>query len=241
MSSDTAKSSELRTRPVFITGGTGYMGQSLITALTARGHQVRALVRRSSEQRSEQCPEHRLHPGCTPVVGNALDAATYSASVRPCDTFVHLVGVSHPSPAKAEQFRTIDQVSLEAAVAAATEARVSHFVYVSVAQPAPVMRVYQEVRAACERTIRASGMNATILRPWYVLGPGHRWPYALIPFYWIMEQVPKFREGARRLGLVTLQQMIQALQAAVENPATGVQVLDVPAIRAAGRNLSVET
>ncbi len=83
-------------------------------------------------------------------------------------------------------------------------------------------------------------MNATILRPWYVLGPGHRWPYALIPFYWIMERIPKFRQGARRLGLVTLQQMIQALQAAVENPANGVRILDVPAIRAAGKNLSVE-
>jgi len=220
-------------KQVFITGGTGYMGQRLIAALAARGHLVRALARSGSER--------RLPAGCTPVVGNALDAATYSGSVRPGDTFVHLVGVSHPSPAKAEQFRTIDQVSLEAAVAAATEARVSHFVYVSVAQPAPVMQVYQQVRAACERTIQASGMNATILRPWYVLGPGHRWPYALIPFYWIMERVPKFREGARRLGLVTLQQMIQALHTAVENPANGIRILDVLAIRAAGKNLSVES
>ena len=25
--------------------------------------------------------------------------------------------------------------------------------------------------------------RTTILRPWYVLGPGHRWPYALKPMY----------------------------------------------------------
>lgn len=199
------------------------MGQRLIAALAQRGHEVRALARSGSEG--------RLPEGCTPVLGNALEAATYVTSVGPCDTFVHLVGVSHPSPAKAEQFRTIDLASLEAAVTAATQAKVAHFVYVSVAQPAPVMQAYQKVRAECEGLLRQSGMNATILRPWYVLGPGHRWPYALVPFYWIMERIPRFREGARRLGLVTLKQMVQALRAAVEDPAVGIRILDVPEIR----------
>jgi FlaA1/EpsC-like NDP-sugar epimerase len=32
-------------RKIFITGGTGYMGQRLIRSLLDRGHQVRALVR----------------------------------------------------------------------------------------------------------------------------------------------------------------------------------------------------
>jgi uncharacterized protein YbjT (DUF2867 family) len=30
-----------------------------------------------------------------------------------------------------------------------------------------------EARTRCEEMIRESGLNATILRPWYVLGPGH--------------------------------------------------------------------
>ena len=54
-------------------------------------------------------------------------------------------------------------------------------------------------------------MRATVLRPWYVLGPGHRWPYMLVPFYWLMERVPSKRETAQRLGLVTHAQMIAAL------------------------------
>jgi hypothetical protein len=29
--------------------------------------------------------------------------------------------------------------------------------------------------------IGQSGLNTTILRPWYVLGPGHYWPYLLKP------------------------------------------------------------
>jgi hypothetical protein len=46
-----------------------------------------------------------------------------------------------------------------------------------------------------------------------------------------MEQIPATRESARRLGLVTKDQMIGALAYAVENPAQGVRILGVPEIR----------
>jgi uncharacterized protein YbjT (DUF2867 family) len=110
---------------------------------------------------------------------------------------------------------------------------VRHFVYVSVAHPAPVMKAYIEVRSQCEAMIHQSGMNATILRPWYVLGPGHRWPYFLLPIYTLMELLPSTREGATRLGLVTLGQVVRALVEAVETPAHGVRIVEVPQIRAA--------
>jgi hypothetical protein len=61
--------------------------------------------------------------------------------------------------------------------------------------------------------------------------PGHRWPYALIPAYWLLERVPSARDGARRLGLVTLEQMLGAMVGAVEDPCTGVRVVGVPEIR----------
>jgi uncharacterized protein YbjT (DUF2867 family) len=93
------------------------------------------------------------------------------------------------------------------------------------------MKAYIEVRAEGEAMVRASGINATILRPWYVLGPGHWWPYALIPVYALLRLIPSTVEGARRLGLVTRKQMIGALVHAVEHPPNGVRIVDVPAIR----------
>lgn len=166
------------------------------------------------------------------MLGDALDQRTYVAHVPPADTFVHLVGVSHPSPMKAAQFRSIDLASAREGVAAAMTAGVRHFVYVSVAQPAPVMKAYISARAEAEAHIRASGLNATILRPWYVLGPGHRWPVVLLPLYWIVNLVPATRETAQQLGLVTLRQMISTVIWGVENPSEGVRVLGVPQIRA---------
>jgi uncharacterized protein YbjT (DUF2867 family) len=227
MNSRLRSKTPMNSRNVFITGGTGYIGRVLIPRLLERGHAVRALFRRGSEQ--------KLPSGCEPVVGNALDLASFANQVWPSDTFVQLVGVPHPSPAKAAEFQSIDLASVRASVTAASGAGIKHFVYVSVAQPAPVMKAYQAVRAEGEKLIRDSGMNATIIRPWYVLGPGHRWAYALTPMYWLFEQIPGTRETARRLGLVTLDQIVAAITTAVGSPVDGVRIYEVPSIREAAK------
>ena len=215
----------MKTRHVFLTGGTGYLGGALIPRLLERGHTVRALVRPGSAG--------RLPSGCFAVAGNALDSASFADAIAPADTFVQLVGVAHPGPTKTQLFREVDLVSARESIAAAARAGVAHFVYVSVAQPAPVMKSYQAVRAEAEALLRASGLKATILRPWYILGPGHRWPVLMTPLYWLGEFLPATRDGARRTGLVTLTQMATALVRAVENPGLDVRVIEVPEIRSA--------
>jgi uncharacterized protein YbjT (DUF2867 family) len=119
--------------------------------------------------------------------------------------------------------------------------RAAHIVYVSVAQPAPVMRAYVAVRAAGEALIRSSGIQATILRPWYVVGPGHRWAQALAPVYAIARLLPPTRDGANRLGLVSLQQMVAALVNAVENPPPSVRIIDVPGIRSHSSSITIQS
>jgi nucleoside-diphosphate-sugar epimerase len=93
------------------------------------------------------------------------------------------------------------------------------------------MKDYIKVRMECEEFIHASGLNASILRPWYVLGPGHRWPYALIPFYKLMEKIPSTAESAKRLGLVTIRQLLTKLIYIIEHPDQGIRIIEVPEIR----------
>ena len=218
-------------RDVFVTGGTGYIGSRLIPRLVANGHRVRALVRKPSLS--------RLPPGCTPVIGDALDAASFTYHVRDSDTFVQLVGTPHPSPSKAADFERVDYVSVRESVHAALTTEVSHFVYLSVAPATSVMRAYVDVRMRGEALVREWAVaspttrRATFLRPWYVLGPGHRWPYALTPLYWLMEAIPSTRERARQLGLVTIEQMVSTIIAAVEEPSDGIRTISVPEIRRA--------
>jgi uncharacterized protein YbjT (DUF2867 family) len=212
-----------RTHTVFVTGGTGYLGRPLIALLLERGHQVRALVRSASKG--------KLPQGCVEIVGDALNPDSYAGQIAPADTLVQLVGVAHPNPCKAAEFRSIDFVSASGAIQAAKDSGVQHFIYLSIAHPAPVMKAYIEVRSQCEQILRNSGLNATILRPWYILGPGHWWPWVLVPMYWLFEKLPATRAGALRLGLVTRGQMIATLVDAVETPPQGVRIVEVPEIR----------
>lgn len=213
---------------ICVTGGTGYIGRRLIPLLTVRGRQVKAVARPGSE--------NKLAGNVSVVVADPLRESSYTESIRGCDTFIHLIGVPHPSPAKAAQFRAIDLPSVKVAVKAAVDAGIQHFIYLSVAQPAPMMQAFIAVRAEGEALIRASGMKVTFVRPWYVLGPGHRWAYALLPFYWIAELLPGTRESANRLGLITISQMLNALVWAVKNVPEDVWILDVPKIRELSRN-----
>jgi len=213
---------------VLITGATGYVGQRLTRALLQRGHHVRALTRAGSAS--------RVFAGASVTTGDALSTDSVASALKPGDTAVHLVGTPHPNPSKAKEFREVDLVSIRAAVDAAKRVPIAHLVYVSVAHPAPVMKAFIEVRSAGEAMIRDAGLTATILRPWYILGPGHWWPISVIPIYKIAEMVPSSRASAQRLGLVTIRQMVDALVAAVENPPRSgtLRIVEVPEIKKAG-------
>ena len=212
------------TRDVLVTGGTGYIGSALIPALVERGHRVRVLTRQGSAGR---VPE-----GAEVVVGDPLSIESIKSALRFGDTVVHLVGTSELT--KEAELERVDLGSIKATVAAARGSGVLHLVYVSVAQPSPVMRAYVAARAAGERVIEDAGMRATVLRPFYVLGPGRRWPALLVPLYALAAVIPGLRQGARRAGLVTLQQMVKALVRAVEHPTPkGTTIVDVPMIKQA--------
>ena len=83
-----------------LAGGAERVTLAYLSALVQRGHEVKALVRKGSEA--------KLSGVVSCVTADALKMDSYMEQVRGADTFVHLIGVPHPSPAKAKQFREID-------------------------------------------------------------------------------------------------------------------------------------
>lgn len=215
-------------KTVFITGSTGYIGKRLARLLLQRGHRVLALTRKGSE--------HRVPAGCQAIVADPFNAATFRHLVPAGAVFVQLLGVPHPSPRKAQQFRDIDLRSVKTAAAVASVAGVQHFIYVSVAMaPSSLMAAYQSVRREGEAYCLQQQLNCSFLRPWYVLGPGHWWPLLLYPFYGLAELVPAWRKQARAKALVTIGQMLAALVSTVEQPPLPLRILEIRDIRRAGK------
>lgn len=143
---------------IFITGGTGYMGSRLITALLTKGYTVPPLVRKGSET--------KLPPGAIPVVTDAFNANTFQSQIPAHSIFIQLFGVPHPGPKRKYLFKSIDLASAKASAIAARHANTRHFVYVGVAQtPAKIMQDYQECRATGESVIVDEGLSATFIRP----------------------------------------------------------------------------
>jgi len=212
-------------KQVFITGGTGYLGRRLIPLLIQRGYTVKALTRRGSE--------HKLPADCTAITRDPFNAGTFVQDIEQGSTFIQLLGVSHPGPSKKNLFYKIDYASAKVSAGAAEQAACQHFVYVSVAQtPTSVMHDYQVCRAECEKMIRQSSLKTSIIRPWYIIGPGHYWPLFFLPLFKLLEFIPKTSAKAKSLRLVYLKQMLDALVYAVENPPTeAVRIFEIDHIR----------
>jgi uncharacterized protein YbjT (DUF2867 family) len=212
-------------KQIFITGGTGYMGSRLIKILLAKEYKVKALVRKSSE--------NKLPEGCDFVIANPFDAESFAKEIPASATFIQLLGVTHPSPKKKEQFKIIDLASAKASACAAQKAGVKHFIYVSVAQPPTnIMKDYQQCRADGEACIRATKIPVTFIRPWYVVGPDHYWPLLFSPLFKILEWIPSTSQKAKALRLVSLKQMLNTLMYAVENdPKENVNIIEIESIR----------
>jgi uncharacterized protein YbjT (DUF2867 family) len=173
-------------KQVFIAGATGYMGTRLTRKLLKKGHAVTALVRKGSEK--------KVPPGAAIITADPFNPDTFAGKILPDAVFVQLLGVSHPSPKKKEQFKAIDLKSVTASVLAARASKPAHFIYVSVAmEPSSIMHEYQEIRRKGEELCLQARLPCTFIRPWYVLGPGHYWPVLLLPLYWVAELIPSLR------------------------------------------------
>lgn len=146
-----------------ITGGTGFVGQRLLDAALAAGHQVRALARRPQPMRD----------GISWVDG-ALDRPTsLDALVEGVDAVIHVAGVVNAPDAA--RFEAGNVIGTGAVLAAAEKAGLARFVHVSsLAAREPQLSLYGASKARSEALVAASPLAAAIIRPPAIYGPGDR-------------------------------------------------------------------
>jgi dihydroflavonol-4-reductase len=73
----------------FVTGGSGFIGANLIHELNARGHRVKALLRKNSDRRGLAGADYEV------VEGDVLDLASLERGLKGCDWCFHVAASYH--------------------------------------------------------------------------------------------------------------------------------------------------
>jgi len=144
-----------------ITGGTGFVGRTLIELAVRQGHEVRALTRRPQPDMAR-----------ITWVSGALDTPIALTSlIRGADAVIHVAGVVN-APDRAG-FAEGNIAGTEAVVDAAKGTGVRRFIHVSsLTAREPGLSDYGWSKAGAEHVVEASGLDWTIVRPTAIYGPG---------------------------------------------------------------------
>jgi nucleoside-diphosphate-sugar epimerase len=169
---------------VLVTGASGFVGRATCEELGRRGHEVVALVRRPGSE----------PPGTQAQVCDLTDAASLQEAVpsqRP-DAVIHLAAeIASQRDARrvwevnVEGTRRLVETCLSMGLSDGQDQGAPRFVLASTVvtgdargdllepdKPLPVETAYGESKQEAEKLVRESGLDAVIVRPSHVYGPG---------------------------------------------------------------------
>lgn len=214
---------------VLVTGATGFIGSFLVEKLLAAGHEVRALLRRTSA--THFLPVHRIEA----VIGTLQDAASLQPAVAGCDVVFHLAGATRAL--SMAEFETINAGGTRNLLAACEQANpaLQRFLLVSSLAaagpsrnrdavreedaPAPVSN-YGRSKWHAEKITRdyAEKFPITIVRPPVVYGPRDR--DVLVLFQQIQRRLaPQLGGAARRFSLIHVYDLVRGILLAASSEA----------------------
>jgi dihydroflavonol-4-reductase len=176
----------MTTRPVFVTGGTGFIGRAIVERLLAEGNRVKALAR------SEASGSELRGLGAEPAAGDLLDLEALAAAMQGCDVVYHAAGANafclrDPAPMFEVNVRGSENV-----IRAAVRAGVRRVVYTSSAatlgeaggtvgsEDTPhrgwFLSAYEGSKFEAEQAVfgaaRETGIEVVSVNPASVQGPG---------------------------------------------------------------------
>jgi NADH dehydrogenase len=198
---------------IFVTGGTGFVGRSVIRALLAHGFLVRALVRPGSERDLMGFEAIERTPG------DVMAPETLTPAVEDCAAIIHLVGIIREHRGRGVTFEALHTRATENMLQLAKVAGVSRFVHMSALGARPAARSrYHRTKWAAEEAVRASGLDWTIFRPSVIFGPGDELVSMLSTMVRRLPAVPVLGDGRYRLQPIAVEQVAEGFARALRAP-----------------------
>lgn len=216
---------------VLVTGGTGFVGVTALRALLAAGHRVSALVRPGSERKLPR------HANCRAIAGDSLNVDDVARALADCDAVVHMVGIRREQMKRTGlDYGDVDVGSVRVMAHAMQAMGVRRLLLLSAG--AIGNSRYVRCKAEAERIALDAGLDVSIWRPSFILGPGQQWPIVMEPIIALLGLLPgHIGDTARRARAVRLEQLACSMVWALDHPESIGTIFDVPRIRTFPTNL----
>jgi uncharacterized protein YbjT (DUF2867 family) len=209
---------QTNTAPLFVTGGTGFVGANVIRALGNRP--LRLLVRDRAKYRGLISEQVEL------VEGDVTNPDSLRSALDGCTAVLHLVAIIEPKPG--ESFDGNIRKGTENVLNEAHAAGASRFFQMSAigAQDNPDFP-YHQAKWRAEQAVKASGLDWTIFRPSVIYGPGDGLISVLAGVIRSFPIIPVVGDGKSRFQPIEVGDVAEAIARAIEDPSTAGQTLDL--------------
>lgn len=212
---------------ILVAGGTGFVGSGIVRELARRGKTVAVLTRDAQRARAR-------FPGLDIEFrqGDVCDPASLPPAVAGCQTIIGSQTFPNSpveDPRRGRTFAEVDAAGTERLVAAAKEAGVKRYIYISAVGAAPDGR-YHWFRAKwrAETAVRESGMTWVIFRPSWVFGPEDVALNRFLRMSRFLPFVPMIGSPSRqRVQPVFIDDVARAVAEAVDNPAADNRLFEI--------------
>ena len=157
-----------RSLNIALSGGSGFLGRSLLPLLTDAGHQCTVLTRNP-----ERCRDLRLMSGVSVKFANPNDTDSLGEKLSGHDVVINLVGILNESGRGGKGFKKAHVDHVRNLVQAGEKAGATRFIQVSalgVNTDSPNPSHYLISKREAEEVVQASSMNTTIFRPSVLFG-----------------------------------------------------------------------
>jgi nucleoside-diphosphate-sugar epimerase len=213
---------------ILVTGSSGFVGSSVVSALAEDGHYVRAASRRPNK-RANECGVEWVQ---LPDLRNEVD---WNPFVADMDFVIHLAANAHRNLSDTDEYLAVNLFGTINLAHACRRQMVKRLIFASSigAQTGPIAdhivteadeprptTAYDRAKLAAEEAIKCSAVPYTILRPVIIYGPGAKANIASLMRISTFPLPLPLGAFKNQRSLLAIDNLVQAVRFCIESPET---------------------